>query len=172
MKPYYQDNFVTVYHGDMREVLPTLGRFDLLLTDPPYGLGIAKKGAVGSNTTTKAKHGFREYGNQGWDITPPNDEEVLSLVASAKAAIVWGGNYFQFPATACWLIWDKCQRDFSFADAEMAWTNLNRAVRGVDKLEPGRPNLLFLAWKTGSRKRDAPHAETTGPDDLVHRPRL
>lgn len=37
MKPYYQDPAVTIYHGDCREVVPTLGRFDLLLTDPPYG---------------------------------------------------------------------------------------------------------------------------------------
>jgi DNA modification methylase len=37
MKPYYQDDFVTLYHCDCRDILPTLGKFDLLLTDPPYG---------------------------------------------------------------------------------------------------------------------------------------
>ena len=37
MKPYYQDDAVTIYHGDCREIVPTLGQFDLLLTDPPYG---------------------------------------------------------------------------------------------------------------------------------------
>lgn len=37
MKPYYQDDAVTLYHADCRDILPTLGRFDLLLTDPPYG---------------------------------------------------------------------------------------------------------------------------------------
>ena len=42
MKPYYQDSAVTIYHGDCREVVPTLGRFDLLLTDPPYGIGKEK----------------------------------------------------------------------------------------------------------------------------------
>lgn len=40
MTPYYQDASVTIYHGDCREIAPTLGRFDLLLTDPPYGHGI------------------------------------------------------------------------------------------------------------------------------------
>ena len=35
MTPYYQDSAVTIYHGDCREIVPTLGRFDLLLTDPP-----------------------------------------------------------------------------------------------------------------------------------------
>ena len=37
MNPYYQDTAVTIYHGDCREIVPTLGRFDLLLADPPYG---------------------------------------------------------------------------------------------------------------------------------------
>ncbi len=36
MTPYYDHGGVTIYHGDCRDVLPTLGKFDLLLTDPPY----------------------------------------------------------------------------------------------------------------------------------------
>lgn len=46
MKPYYQDNAVTIYHGDCRDIVPTLGKFDLLLTDPPYGLGDRMKGGT------------------------------------------------------------------------------------------------------------------------------
>ena len=37
MTPYYQDGAVTIYHGDCLEIVPTLGRFDLICTDPPYG---------------------------------------------------------------------------------------------------------------------------------------
>ena len=33
MKPYYQDDAVTIYHGDCREIVPGLWRFDLLLTE-------------------------------------------------------------------------------------------------------------------------------------------
>jgi site-specific DNA-methyltransferase (adenine-specific) len=42
MKPYYEENGITIYHGDCREVLPSLGAgsVDLVLTDPPYGVGI------------------------------------------------------------------------------------------------------------------------------------
>ena len=38
MKPYYDDGQITIYHGDCREILPTLGPVDLVLTDPPYGV--------------------------------------------------------------------------------------------------------------------------------------
>ncbi len=37
MKPYYQDDAVMIYHGDCREIVPSLGRFSLVATDPPYG---------------------------------------------------------------------------------------------------------------------------------------
>lgn len=36
--PYYQDDFVTIYHGDAIELLPRI-RGDVLLTSPPYGVG-------------------------------------------------------------------------------------------------------------------------------------
>jgi len=40
MNPYYQDKWVTIYHGDCREILPQLDvKVDLVLTDPPYGIG-------------------------------------------------------------------------------------------------------------------------------------
>ena len=38
MKPYYQDSYVTIYHGDCREIVPSLEKVDLVLTDPPYGI--------------------------------------------------------------------------------------------------------------------------------------
>ena len=43
MQPYYEQSGVTIYHGDCREILPTLGPVDLVLTDPPYGIGLVTK---------------------------------------------------------------------------------------------------------------------------------
>ena len=37
MKPYYEDEWVTLWHGDWRELIPEDFRADLILTDPPYG---------------------------------------------------------------------------------------------------------------------------------------
>ncbi len=41
-KPYYEHDGITIYHGDCREILPHLPRVDLVLTDPPYGVGKAE----------------------------------------------------------------------------------------------------------------------------------
>ena len=57
MKPYYDDGQITIYHGDCREILPTLEPVDLVLTDPPYGINYASgqrgafDGIVGDSDT-------------------------------------------------------------------------------------------------------------------------
>ena len=39
MSPYYDHAGITIYHGDCRDVLPTLSfTADMLITDPPYGM--------------------------------------------------------------------------------------------------------------------------------------
>lgn len=39
-KPYYEYGGIVLYHADCRDVLPSLPKVDLVLTDPPYGVGI------------------------------------------------------------------------------------------------------------------------------------
>ena len=40
MKPYFEEDGIQIFHGDCREVLPSLEPVDLVLTDPPYGIGV------------------------------------------------------------------------------------------------------------------------------------
>ena len=47
MKPYYEHKGITIYHGDCREVLPTLSGIRLVVTDPPYVFGIASSAQEG-----------------------------------------------------------------------------------------------------------------------------
>jgi len=126
VKPYYDCDGITIYHGDCREVLPTLPKCDLLLTDPPYGLGDKWDGGAGGE---KSSWRIPSCEAKKWDMS--TCDELLSLaISKAETAIVWGGNYYNLPASRCWLLWDKKQPDtWTTAQAEMAWTNLDRTVR-------------------------------------------
>lgn len=62
--PYYSDNAVVILHGDCREIVPQLGKFDLLLTDPPYELQ-AKGGGIGN--ARKYMHAIEGHIDGGFD---------------------------------------------------------------------------------------------------------
>jgi len=123
---------VELYLGDCLEVLPTLGRFDAVVTDPPYGIGadstMHKQSGTKYGNAAAAK---REYRATDWDIKPISPELMSLVTGSAKWSIIFGGNYYSFPASSCWLVWDKENGDNGFADCELAWTNLPKAVRRI-----------------------------------------
>jgi DNA modification methylase len=122
--PYYSDGFVTIYHGDCRDVVPQLSACDLVLTDPPYGLQ-ENAHRIASRTKLAAT---TDYGDFSWDAAPATDEEIALTMNAAPRCIIWGGNYFKVPPTRGWLVWDK-QNSGNFADCELAWTNLRMSVR-------------------------------------------
>lgn len=124
-KPYYQDDAVTLYHGDCRELVPLLGRFDLLLTDPPYGIG-----RDGMKPSTSKHGGRKAYDYLGWDESAPERKLFASLFAASNDQIIWGANYFtqSLPASMGWLVWDKGQ-DICSSDCELAFTSRDAALR-------------------------------------------
>lgn len=127
MKPYYEIDGITIYHGDNRQILPALPEFDLCLTDPPYGIGEA----AGRNKSRSKIAVSKDYGNSDWDNSPPEDWLFGLMRAKSTSQIIFGGNYFTLPPSSCWLVWDKLNGDSDFADCELAWTNLPRAVRRI-----------------------------------------
>jgi DNA modification methylase len=134
---YRHIGLATLYLGDCREILPTLKKADAVVTDPPYGIGadshMAKLGGMKAGAALAPK---RHYEATDWDSTPI-DEELMDLVlASGKQAIVFGGNYYAMPPARCWLVWDK-QVNGQFADAELAWTNLDKPVRLISHMWNG-----------------------------------
>ena len=88
LKTYYQDDAVTIYHGDCREIVPQLGRFDLLLTDPPYGIKRSKgMGGGGWNGKTMRCAGEKRRPNrykEDWDNTRPDTETMMSVTSAAS----------------------------------------------------------------------------------------
>lgn len=115
----------TLYCGDCKDILPSIGQVDAVVTDPPYGIGES----AGKNKSRSKLAVAKDYGNDDWDKNPISDELMALVRLSGKYQIIFGGNYYLLPPTKCWLIWDKENGTNDFADAELAWTNLNKAVR-------------------------------------------
>jgi len=136
--PFYDADGITIYCGDNRLILPLLPDADLLLTDPPYGI----KAATSRNGNTKPDGRWkgrkqREYYGESWDEKPA-DAWMMSLAQSkCQKQIIWGGNYYPLPPSRCWLVWDKDTGENSYADCELAWTNLDMAVRRIKHLWSG-----------------------------------
>ena len=118
-----------LWHGDCREILPTLPECDLILTDPPYGPGIdGQKQSVNKNP----KHNRKAHEFLGWDSETPERFVFELLRYKSKGQIVWGGNYFvdKLPhPTKGWLFWDKGQRGLTMSDGELAWTSFDFPTR-------------------------------------------
>lgn len=165
MKPYYEHAGITIYHGDCRELLSSLTA-DLLCTDPPYGLGAARR-VFGGNGVKRHITGLvkgkaiakRDYGDAGWDDQPAAQDLIDLCLLSAPQQIIWGGNYFRLPLARCWLVWDKLRGETDYADGEMAWTNLDRALRIIrwkwngflqetpeDRVHPTQKPLGVMKW--------------------------
>jgi len=123
----------TLYLGDCLDILPRLGKVDAVVTDPPYGIGenaakVASRGKLAAPV---------DYGDFDWDKEPCSPEIIAQIRAVSDWQIIFGGNYFELPATSCWLIWDKQNGNNDFADCEMAWTNMPKAIRRVHWLWNG-----------------------------------
>lgn len=117
--------------GNCLEILPTLGKVDAVVMDPPYGINYRSNHNSSRRGNAWAKWVRTENmpGIVG-DDKPLDPEPWLRL---GVPLIIFGGNYCadRLPPSRCWLVWDK--RDGigpnNQADCEMAWTNLDRPSR-------------------------------------------
>jgi hypothetical protein len=130
--PYYEENGITIYHGDCRHVLPSLQKADLLLTDPPYGIGFVHHAKNIPHATR-----FSEIPVIGDDVAfDPN-----FLFDMGRHLILWGANHYahKLPPSAGWLVWDKRENVGSkdMGDCELAWTDFGGSVRKFDHLWDG-----------------------------------
>lgn len=117
----------TLYLGDCLEVMQDLPKVDAVVTDPPYGIGEAR-----ANHKSRSKLAAAiDYGSSDWDNKPANELQISAIRGISGSQIIFGGNYFDLPPTKCWLVWDKMNGENDFADCELAWTNLNKAVRRI-----------------------------------------
>jgi DNA modification methylase len=152
IEPYYSQDGITIYNADCRKVLPFLYRFDLLLTDPPYGID-ADKMTMGKGQSSKPKR-LRFAKGLNWDSERPN---LAYCEGVAEWICIWGGNYFTdvLEPTNHWLVWHKQNDDRSFSECEFAWTNFGKQTRhfswgwlhgGETKIHPTQKPLSLIRW--------------------------
>lgn len=134
----------TLYLGDCMDILPTLGKVDAVITDPPYGISANKQ------TLGKGKKEFQRGGE--WDESAP---DLTACIAAGTLHCFWGGNYFsdQLPVTNDWLIWHKKNDGRSFSECELAWSNFGKQTRhlshhwsGEEKAHPTQKPLPVMLW--------------------------
>jgi DNA modification methylase len=131
----------TLYNADCLDIMRDMPDkcVDLVITDPPYGIGEA----AGKNTSRSKPFGSNsfgerntlrtiipatDYGDLEWDNQPAGKEHLKEVFRISKNQIIFGGNYFELPPSPCWIVWDK-DNSGDFADAELAWTSFDTAVR-------------------------------------------
>jgi 16S rRNA G966 N2-methylase RsmD len=122
-KPYYEEDGITIYNADCRDILPHLPKVDLVLTDPPYGLSW-------SGTGFKKQPLLDHKAAKSWDERP-NRDTLIALVGIGRQYVIWGGNYFAGDLGPCAgiLVWHKLTGTNPFADGEAAWSNVSGTMR-------------------------------------------
>lgn len=114
---------------------------DMVFTDPPYGVSVVKSGMVGANFGVAKKGEYSEV--IGDDTTETAQQFHQACIAAGfDKLIIWGGNYFTdfLEPSKSWIVWNK--RDGTtiqntFADGEMAWSNLGHPLRIYGQLWNG-----------------------------------
>lgn len=135
MKPYYEEDGITIYHGDCREVLPSLSPIDLVLTDPPYGVnqnGDNTRFGGGSQATISRRGNVAMHPRRGPIVGDSGPFDPSFLTSYGKHQVIWGWNNYpdKLPRGAC-LVWLKRHDDAfgSFlSDAETAWMSKGHGV--------------------------------------------
>lgn len=139
----------TLYLGDCREILPTLGKVDAVVTDPPYGV-LSDTGSA----ATRRSGGNQNAGKMAWDVAPCVG--VLDMLRDMSGwQMFWGGCHLELPPTFGYLVWDKQIDGLNFGEVEYCWTNARFAPRvfryravGVDggKQHPTQKPIQLIKW--------------------------
>jgi len=131
MTPYYSEDGITIYHGDCREVLPSVSA-DAVVSDPPYG--ISYHGGVGGNLIHSKRH--RKQERVVGDSEPFDPAPFLGF---PSVALFGAQHYYSaLPAGGTLHVWDK-RGDYKpvhTSDIDMVWVN---------RKEPGRK--FRLVWR-------------------------
>lgn len=122
MKPYYDHDGITIYHGDCLEIAPTLAGVDCIVSDPPYGMNWRPEGLRGGKGS--GREGLTSV-NPGAPVVGDDDPFDPAPWLGYAQVILFGANHFaQRLPVGTTLVWIK-HSDKGFgsflSDAEVAW---------------------------------------------------
>ena len=100
--------------------------FELAIVDPPYGIGESGATNHTRGKLAKAKN-YKSFA--GDDQSAPNETYFRELERVSKNQIMWGANHYRARESSAWIVWDKLNGENDFADAELAYTSFQTAVR-------------------------------------------
>lgn len=151
MKPYYEHAGITIYHGDCRDVLPSIDvqSIDLLLSDPPYGVNFDTDYTRFTGMASNKTHKPVANDDEPFDPTP---------WLFFKRVILWGANcYSERLPMGSWLVWDKRFDNGSafLADAEVAW------------MKGGHGVYILSVTKQGFVRPEPTYHPTQKPESLM-----
>lgn len=154
---------IQLHLGDCLEVMKTMPdkSVDVVITDPPYGIGADKKQnkSAGIKGGTKGGH-YKKYHETDWDYSIPDKSYFDSVFTVSKNQIIFGGNYFTefLPPSRCWIVWDKVAR-VNWPDGEMAWGSYDKGLKIfsysradayindiVEKVHPTQKPVALMKW--------------------------
>ena len=131
--------------GDVLKDLKKLGKYDAVVTDPPYGMEAVQKSGV---LKDKYKNVLNDETN---DVTIKS----YNLIDKNKQQIWFGANYYAnaLPNQSCWLVWDKNNGGSDQMDCELAWTNLKGVTRKYtqasekkNRVHPTQKPIDLIVW--------------------------
>ena len=107
----------TLYCGDCLEILPTLGKVDVVITDPPYGMVI---------DNGKLRRMGKPVGYEWHDVEHAGADWMAQILALDVPTVLFGANAYasKLPDHPGWIVWDKQADGFAQGSpAELAWSN-------------------------------------------------
>lgn len=160
MKPYYQDDLVTLYHGDCLEITDWLAA-DVLVTDPPYGMGY-------ESNFNRDKRNAKVGRKVSADASPEVRDEAI-LAWGERPAVVFGRWNVDRPrSTVARLVWDRGYH--GMGDLSFPWGPADEEIYVLGRGFSGsrEPNVIRVhALMSGDRER--PDHPTPKPIPLMER---
>lgn len=145
MKPYYEHGEITIYHGDCREILPSLPIFDLVVTDPPYGMNYQSSWRIGWQRKEKIQ-GDNAFPLWIFDLKPS-----IALFVFCR----WD-NLYEIPKPKSFIVWDKINHSMGDLAHEYG-----RQWEGI-AFYPGKDHKFF------ARPTDVIRRQRVDPGKLEH----